>query len=284
MSTGSVGLRSEGDQGRRPDRAVVRGADVGPVARWTDHGLTSVQHPQQMPPTSPADVGHQQQRVRLLDVPAVRPRQVLGDQQRVRPDQGQHAVHLGGGEQHRRQRPRWRPLRSFGRRGQHLLSGSGQEPLPEALAVALPDPSAGVELVVVARHAGGGQLVDVAEQQLGELGHRRRRQSRLGGVPGQPPPAHSGPDPVGRQQRIHRAPGPGLAAPQGVRTLERRASRRAGVDVTGAAGQLEEAADGHLDGGLDALAHGTAEADPVVWHLCHHRRDRLRRDGRQPFP
>ena len=201
-----------------------------------------------------------------------------------RPDQGQHPVHLGGGQQHRRQRRRWCPLRPLGGRRQHLLGGAGQQALAEALAVTLPDPPAGVELVVVAGHAGGGELVDVAEQQLGELGHRRRRQSGLGGVPGQPAPAHPGTDPVGRQQRIHRPSGPRLAPTQGVGALQRRAPRRAGVDVTGAAGQLEEAADGHLHGRLDALAHRAAEADPVAWHLRHHGGDRLRRDGRQSLP
>ena len=199
-------------------------------------------------------------------------------------DQGQDPVHLGRRQQHRRQRRRWCPLRPLGGRGQHLLRGAGQEPLAQALAVTLPDPTAGVELVVVAGHAGGGELVDVAEQQLGELGHGGGRESGLGGVPGQPAPAHPGTDPVGRQQRIHRPSGPRLAAAQGVGTLQRRAPRRAGVDVTGAARQLEEAADGHLHGRLDALAHRAAKADPIARHVCHHGGDRLRRDGGQTVP
>ena len=149
---------------------------------------------------------------------------------------------------------RRRPPGAVSSGGQDLWRGPGQQPLRETLAVTLPHPAAGGELVVVAGHTRRRQLVDVGEQQLGELRHRGRRQSRLGGRPGQPAPAHPGADAVRRQQRIHRATLSGLASTQGVRPLERGPARCAGVAVARPADQLQEATDRHLHGRFDVLA------------------------------
>ncbi len=85
----------------------------------------------------------------------------------------EHAADLGRGQQHRGQGRR-RRASPRARRAATSTSGAapGEQVLAQPLAVALPDPPAGRQLVGVPGDAGGGQLVDVGEHQLGELRHR----------------------------------------------------------------------------------------------------------------
>lgn len=72
-----------------------------------------------------------------------------------------------------------------------------QESSAQLLEVALPDPARGRELVGVPGDACRGQLVDVGEDQLGELGQRLGRETGLHDGAGQFAPGDPGADPVG---------------------------------------------------------------------------------------
>ena len=220
--------------------------------------MATAEHPQQVTAPGPVGVGHEQQRERVVEVD-VDALQVLADGQGVGPERGQGASRLGGRQQHRRQRGRGSPLGARRRGGQHVGAGAGEQVLAEPLAVAVAHPAARRQLVGVAGHARRRELVDVGEEQLGELRHRRRGQARLGRRLGQLAPRHPGPDAVCREQAVHRPSAPRLPPSERVGTFAGRAERGARVDVAAAAGELEEAGDRHLHGLLDRVAGRAAQ-------------------------
>ena len=174
--------------------------------------------------------------------------------------------HQDGGQ--RRRRGPARPLRRLehllvGSSGQQQLSDAGQQPLPHA--------PGRLGLVGVPGDAGRGELVDVGEDQLGEVDQHLavdavadRGERHL--APGDP-----GADPVRREQGVGAAPAPGLAAAELVGALDGGRRRGPQVGATLAAGQREEAAERELHGVADGLAHRPAERVGVARDLLDDR-------------
>ena len=94
----------------------------------------------------------------------------------------------------------------------------------------------------------GGELVDIGEDRLGQEHQRLRSQARLKAQRGQAAPGDAGAAAVGGEQRIERAAGADLAAPE--------------VDGDGAA--IDDSTASELDElgerALDAASHGSGAA------------------------
>ena len=141
---------------------------------------------------------------------------------------------------------------------------AGEQGPREPLEVALADPPAALELVGVPGDRGRGQLVDVGEDQLGELRELTGVDPRLHRHARHVAPRGAGPDPVGREERLDRTSAAGLAAPELVGALDRRGLR--GVDVL-AGGEGEEPAEGELHRVADHLTHPAAPGAGIAGHL-----------------
>ncbi|GAA2995831.1 hypothetical protein GCM10020229_05430 [Kitasatospora albolonga] len=139
--------------------------------------------------------------------------QVVEDQG-VRVERAVGGPRLGGGQQDGGQRDRRLPAGPQDGGGQDVRAGLGEQVAGQLFEVALVGPAAGGEFVGVARGARGGELVDVGEGQLGELGDLGGGQARRHRARGQAPPGHPGADAVGAEQGVHRAAVAHLAAPQ----------------------------------------------------------------------
>ena len=119
---------------------------------------------------------------------------------------------------------------------------------------------------------GRGQLVDVGEDQLGEVGEHVGGQAVADRDRGQLPPRDPGADPERREQRVGGAAAARLAAAELVAALDGRGGGGAQVLGAAPAGQGEEAAERELDGVADRLAHGPREGVAIARHLVDDRR------------
>ena len=154
----------------------------------------------------------------------------------------------------------------------------------EPLQVAAPDPAGAGQLVGVPGHAGRGELVDVGEDQLGELGHRRGGQPAAHGGAGHLPPGDPGADPVGGEQRVHAPAGARLAAAERVRRLQGRAPAGcSGRRPAACSASWRKRAERDLHGVLDRSRRICAgEGAGVAGHLGGDRADRPLGDRGQP--
>ena len=111
-------------------------------------------------------VGHEQHRLAGLQAG-----DVIHRLQRAGVDPGQDIGHACLGEHDGHQAGWRRPSRPLGGSHQRVGGSSGQQPMAEALEVALADTVSHRQLLGVACDAGCGQGVDVGEHQLGEAHH-----------------------------------------------------------------------------------------------------------------
>ena len=151
-----------------------------------------------------------------------------------------------------------------------VSSGSGragEQQSGQPFQVARPHPAGGRQLVAVPGDAGGGQLVDVGEHQLGEPGQLLDGQPGRDGAGAHVPPGHPRPHPVGGQQGVHRAAAARLAPAELVRAVQRRADRRARVGAAARRRQFQEATEGQFDGVADDPAHVALEGIGVAGDL-----------------
>ncbi len=177
------------------------------------------------------------------------------------------------------QRGRRLPVGALGGGVDGVGRRAGQQRPGQALEVALAHAAAALQLVGVAGHGGGGQLVDVGEDQLGEARELAGVDACGHGGVRHVAPRHPRPDPVGREQRLDRTPAARLAAPELVGALDGRRLRGVGVL---AGGQGEEAAEGELHGVADHLAHPAAQRPGIARHLVDDGEHGAVRDLGQP--
>ncbi len=246
-------------------RPVVGGAHLEPGSRWPGDGAARVDRPQQRRRAAAVGVGHQQQHA-FVEVGQV------GGLQGLRRQLRQHRAHLGLRHDQRGERRRRRPVGALGRGGDGGLGRAGQQVVRDPLEQPLADAAGGVQLVGVPSDAGGRELVDVGEHQLGERGQRVGRHPARDGGRRELAPGDPGTDPVRRQQCLRRPSAARLAPTQLVGTFDGRCGRRPGVGSAAPAGEGEEAAEGQLDGVADGLAHRPAERVGVARHLLDDRR------------
>ena len=138
--------------------------------------------------------------------------------QRVAAQPPGHACGRLGHQRDQRHAARKPPPRVLGGGVEDRCRGRwlSQEQHQQFLAAALQAPGFRRLGVRVTLHRLGGQLVDVGEDRFGELVLGLDRSSRSGGQPADPPPRHPGPHPIGGLERVEAAPGPVLAAAEGV--------------------------------------------------------------------
>ena len=271
--------------GVRPQRPVVRRPRLQPRPGRPGERLVAGEGAQQRGPPVAVGVGDQQQR------PVVELGRV-GDGERGRRDAVQHRAHLGLGHDHRGQGRGRLPVGALGGGDDLVDGGVPEQVVRDALEQPLPDPAGGGELVGVARHRGRGLLVDVGEDELGEVGEHVGAEPCAGPrwwrARARPPARRSGTPRAARRSCGRCVPRPGRAGRSPAAGAARTSSRAA------AAGQGQEAAQGELDRAADRLAHRARERVAVAGHLVDdrghhvaarvgswrvHRRHRL---GRQP--
>ena len=144
--------------------------------------------------------------------------------------------------------------------------------------VALVGPAPGGEFVGVARCARGGELVDVGEGQLGELGDLGGGQTCGYGTGCQASPGHAGADAVGAEQGVHRSAVAHLATPQLVGCVTAVAA--CGVPAR----EVQVVPQGGADGSADGGAHVAREGVGVGRDLVDDRLDDLVGGGLQRGP
>jgi hypothetical protein len=208
----------------------------------------------------PVGVGHEQRRGRV--------RQVV-QHQRAGIEQPQGRTGLRDRKQHHRQRTGRGPAGAFRGGDQGVLTGAAEQLAGELFELAFAGTAAHGQFVGVARGAGGGQLVDVGERQLGELGHHLGRQTRRHRTRCQPAPRDPRADPVGAEQRVHRPAVAHLAAPQLIRGLARVATGGR------AARQVEVVSERGAHGAPYRAAHPAGQRVRVARHLVDDRLDDL---------
>ena len=211
-------------------------------------------------------VGHQQQGV-VLEVGQV------GGDQGPRRHRGEHRPHLRLRHHHGGQRRRGLPAGALGGRDHGLGGVALEEVAGDPLQQPLADPSGGGQLVGVPGDAGRGQLVDVGEDQLGEVDQRLGGHAVGHGGGRHLPPGDAGADPERREQGVRRPPAAGLAPAELVGALDGRGGRRTRVRAAAAAGQREEAAERELDGVADVLTHRAGQGALVAGDLLEDRGD-----------
>ena len=243
------------------ERAVVRRPHLEPRTRGPGDAPARGQRGEQPGPPPAVGVGHEEQRRVVRHVAPVDGLEhhagqgaAYGPRLRLRHDHG-------------RQRGRRRPLGAVGR----LLHVLGRRPVEQVGGQPLEQPLAHAagrgQLVGVAGHARGRQLVDVGEHQLGEPGEPLGRDAGGHGARGHLPPGHPGADAVGGQQRVGGASVARLAAAELVGALHGRRGRRPGVGAAPPARQGQEPAQRELHGVADDLAHAAAERALVAGDL-----------------
>lgn len=144
--------------------------------------------------------------------------------------------------------------------------------------VALVGPAMGGQFVGVARGARGGELVDVGEGQLGELGDLGGGQTCGYGTCCQASPGHAGADAVGAEQGVHRTAVARLAAAQLVGGVTGVAAR--GVPAR----EVQVVPQGGADGSADGGAHAARKGVGVGRDLVDDRLDDLVSGGLQRGP
>ncbi|CAB4726355.1 unannotated protein [freshwater metagenome] len=198
----------------------------------------------------------------------------LGQAQGGRRHRTEHGPHLGLGHQHRAQRRGRSPVGALSGLEDDLGGGAVEQPSSDPLEQSLADPAGRGLLVVVPGDARGGQLVDVGEDQLGELDEHEPVDAVAHGRRGELAPRDPSADPVRRQQRVGRATAASLAPAELVGALDGGSRRGRHVGATASAGQRQEPAERQLHGVADGLAHRPAERVGVARHpvddLGHH--------------
>ena len=167
----------------------------------------------------------------------------------------------------------------LGGRGDLVGGGALEQEHGDALEQPLPDPAGGLGLVGVAGDRGRRQLVDVGEDQLGEVGEHVGGEAVADRDHRQLPPRHPGADPERREQRVGGPAAARLAAAELVAALDGRGGGGAQVLGAAAAGQGEEAAERELDGVADRLAHRPRERVAVARNLVDDGRHHVVGDG-----
>jgi hypothetical protein len=165
-----------------------------------------------------------------------------------------------------------------------VLGFAREQRLGQLLQVAQAGPAGGGQLVGVPGHAGCRELVDVGEDQLGEVRDGGGGLTGAEADRGQLVPRDARPDPVRRQQRVEAAAVARLAAAQRVRALERRPQRGLRIRPGRTRDQLEEGAQRGHDGALDLRTQLAGERVGVRGHLGRDGIDGLQCDVLQPFP
>ena len=162
---------------------------------------------------------------------------VLGQHERLRVDQRTSVVQVALAHEQDGNRLGQVPAGPLGTPGDLLVGRPAQQVDGQSLELALREALDRGELVGVPGDAGGGQLVDVGEHQLGELGEHVGGHACLDRLLGQAAPRDAGTDAVGGQQGVHAAAAACLTAAQAVARLEGGAEGRAGVVRAGGDGR-----------------------------------------------
>ena len=206
---------------------------------------------------------------------------VVARLERSRVEGGQGVGDLRLRQHERGQRAGRLPVGPLGRSSDRVGGSAGQQGPRQPFEVALADAPAALELVGVPGDRGRGQLVDVGEDQLGELRELARVDPRLHRHARHVAPRGAGPDPVGGEERLDRASAAGLAAAELVGALDR--GRLGGVRVP-PGGEGDEAAEGELHRVADHLAHPPAPGAGIAGHLVDDGEHRAVGDLREVRP
>ena len=118
-----------------------------------------------------------------------------------------------------------------------LLGQPAEQALGDAFEETLAHPPGRCQLVGVAGDAGGRQLVDVGEHQLGERDERSGVHPVAYGGRGHVAPGDAGTDPVRREEGLRRAAAASLATAELIGALDGRCRRRT---WTGAVAHVDE--------------------------------------------